>query len=127
MEGYWYGDGFHGKAENGFPDHVHATDTNKKWIDLLCSIGSVRGWRCSVSIIEPKNINHHTQYGITMIKNAVLNISDKTVINHEKYNKNTVVWCVRTTSKNIITRRHGKVTVMGNTEGWDCPSVEHLS
>ena len=70
MEGYWYGDGFHGKAENGFPDHVHATDTNKKWIDLLCSIGSVRGWRCSVSIIEPKNINHHTQYGITKIKNA---------------------------------------------------------
>ncbi len=33
------------------------------------------------------------------------------------------VWCVKTRTKNIITRRGGKVVVMGNCEGWDSPSV----
>jgi superfamily II DNA or RNA helicase len=35
-----------------------------------------------------------------------------------------VVWCVRTSSKNVITRRNGRVVVMGNCEGWDQPSVK---
>jgi hypothetical protein len=34
------------------------------------------------------------------------------------------VWCVRTRTKNIITRRNGKIIVMGNCEGWDQPSVK---
>jgi superfamily II DNA or RNA helicase len=38
--------------------------------------------------------------------------------------RDEVVWCVRTSSKNIITRRNGRVVVMGNCEGWDQPSVK---
>lgn len=34
------------------------------------------------------------------------------------------VWCVKTETRNIITRRRGTVTIMGNTEGWDDPSVD---
>lgn len=33
------------------------------------------------------------------------------------------VWCVKTSSGNIITRRNGSVTVMGNCEGFDYPEL----
>ena len=123
IEGFWFGDGRHGDGKDGLNGHFHATNTNKKLIDLFCAIGSVRGWKCTVQTINLKNKNFHTQYGLTMIKGKNINLSEKTVIKHENY-ANEEVWCVRTTSKNIITRRKGKVTVMGNTEGWDCPSVD---
>ncbi len=34
------------------------------------------------------------------------------------------VWCVRTRTGNIITRRNGCVVVLGNCEGWDEPAVK---
>lgn len=33
------------------------------------------------------------------------------------------VWCVTSTTGNIITRRNGRVTITGNTEGFDDPAV----
>lgn len=123
VEGYWYGDGFHGQAEHGMPRSIYMTDTNKEWIDLLCSIGPVRGWRCNMLARPQKNVKHKDQWGLRMIKGMPLHVSHKTNVCHETYQAEDV-WCVRTTSKNIITRRNGVVTVMGNTEGWDCPSVD---
>lgn len=123
VEGYWYGDGFHGSAKDGMPKSIMMSDTNKNWINLLCAIGSVRGWRCNMTSRPQYKEQHHHQWGLRMIKGQNLVISCKTPINQESYAQGNV-WCVRTTSKNIITRRNGYVTVMGNTEGWDCPSVD---
>lgn len=124
VEGYWYGDGFHGSAKDGMPKSIMMSDTNKNWINLLCAIGSVRGWRCNMTQLpKPVNPKHNIQWSLRMIKGQNLIISCKTPINQESYAQENV-WCVRTTSKNIITRRNGYVTVMGNTEGWDCPSVD---
>lgn len=36
------------------------------------------------------------------------------------------VWCVTTTTGNIVTRRRGTVTVTGNTEGFDAPAVSRI-
>ena len=58
-----------------------------------------------------------------MVKGRHLHISSKTPITQEAFAAEDV-WCVRTTSKNIITRRNGTVMVMGNTEGWDEPSAD---
>ena len=123
LEGFWYGDGDHHDASNGFPKSLKITNTNRKLLDIVCAIGSARGWNCAMSVIPMKNPKHRTQYGIRMIKGQKHCLSCKTEIKHEAYAPEQV-WCVRTTSKNIITRRHGKVTVMGNTEGWDCPSTD---
>jgi superfamily II DNA or RNA helicase len=123
VEGYWYGDGWHDQAESGMPDSIMMNDTKYDWINLLCSIGSVRGWRCNMMPRPSKNPKHNDQWGLRMIKGKHLNISCKTPISQESYSHEDV-WCVRTSSKNIITRRHGHVTIMGNTEGWDCPSVD---
>lgn len=37
--------------------------------------------------------------------------------------KPETVWCVKTRTRNLITRRLGTVTVMGNTEGYDDPTI----
>ena len=118
VEGYWYGDGFHGDASKGFPSNPSFRDTKKPWIELLSAVGSVRGWRCSCSppILTRKD-NHSVQYGLRMIKDGKYHISSETKIKQDHTTED--VWCVKTTSRNIITRRHGKVIVMGNTEGYD--------
>lgn len=123
VEGYWYGDGFHGQAENGMPKSIMVSDTKKGWIDTLCAIGTVRGWRCHMMPRKMKNPKHKDQWYLRMIKGMNIHLSSKTPIIHEPY-KEEHVWCVKTTSKNIITRRHGKVTIMGNTEGYDNPAID---
>lgn len=122
VEGYWYGDGWHGQAETGMSLSIMMNDTKKEWINLLCTLGSIRGWRCHMMPRPSKNPKHNDQWGLRMVKGRHLNISYKTPITHSHEQQD--VWCVRTSSKNIITRRNGYVTVMGNTEGWDCPSVD---
>ena len=123
IEGFWYGDGFHGTASAGMPRSIQLRGCYQSLFNLWCAIGSVRGWRCAMYERPQKNPKHNTQYELRMIKNMPLHISNKTVINQESY-KPESVWCVRTTSKNIITRRNGRVVVMGNTEGWDCPDTD---
>jgi len=122
IEGFWYGDGFHGKAEDGMPKSIVIRGCYQKLFNLLCAIGSVRGWRCAMYERPQRNPKHNTQYELRLVKNKPLNISCKTEVVQEDYRPENV-WCVRTTSKNIITRRNGRVVVMGNTEGWDCPAV----
>lgn len=123
VEGYWYGDGWHGQAESGMPTSVMMNDTNREWIDLLCTIGPVRGWRCNMMERPSSNPKHNDQWGLRMIKGQNLVISHKTPIVHEERTPEEV-WCVKTTSKNLITRRNGYVTVMGNTEGYDHPAID---
>lgn len=123
IDGFWRGDGFHGAADGDLPRSIVLRGCYRALFDKLCAIGAVRGWRCHLMTREQKNPKHNTQWELRMIKGRPLNISFKTIINQEEPS-NEEVWCVRTTSKNIVTRRHGVVSVMGNTEGWDCPSVD---
>lgn len=123
IEGFWYGDGWHGTTESGMPKSIYMTNTQYSILNLFCAIGSVRGWRCNINEIPQKNHKFAFQWGLRMIKGMPLHVSSKTPIIQEKHTAEDV-WCVRTTSKNIITRRNGTVTVMGNTEGWDCPSAD---
>lgn len=123
VEGFWFGDGWHGSGEDGMPDSVYLSGCYGALFDVMCAVGSVRGWRCSIFERPQKNPLHSMQYGLRMIKGRDLMISCKTKIAHEPYQEEEV-WCVRTSTKNIITRRKGRVCIMGNTEGWDCPAVD---
>lgn len=123
VEGFWFGDGWHGSGEDGMPDSVYLPGCYGALFDAMCAVGSVRGWRCSIFERPQKNPLHSMQYGLRMIKGRDLMISCKTKIAHEPYQEEEV-WCVRTSTKNIITRRKGRVCIMGNTEGWDCPAVD---
>ena len=123
VEGYWYGDGSHGQATKGRPNSLYFADTKKPWIELLCAIGSVRGWRCTVTEIPARKENHNTQWGLRMIKGKRITLSCKTPIIHEPHTEE-MVWCVTTDSHNIITRRNGKVVVTGNSIGYDDPEIQ---
>ncbi len=57
-----------------------------------------------------------------MIKGMHRALSHKTVI-HKKA-ATGIVWCVSVESENIITRRQGKVTVMGNCTGFNYPPID---
>ena len=70
VEGYWYGDGLHGQAKDGMPTSISARDTKRSWIELLCALGPLRGWRCAMHTRPQKNPKHNTQYEIRMIKHG---------------------------------------------------------
>ena len=117
VEGYWYADGHHGQAEFA-PESLFFSDTKKQWLDMLQAIGSVRGYFTRMRMVFAGNERHNPQWGLRMKKGvqfATVPIGPAADVD--------AVWCVRTTSKNIITRRRGTVAVMGNTEGWDVPDV----
>ncbi len=122
VEGYWMGDGKHGDGAK-LPVSFKFTDTKKEWIDLLSAVGSVRNWRCSANIRPSRNPKHLDQWALNMVKRRNLTISHRTPILVET-DATVPVWCVRTTSKNIITRRDGHVAVMGNTEGFDHDEID---
>lgn len=123
LEGYWYGDGDHKQALNGFPKSIHLSETSKELLELFCAIGSCRGWRCSMFTRKPNKSKHNIQYALSMQKGMKRHMNEVTKIKKEKYKKEKV-WCVTTDSGNIITRRNGRVMVMGNCEGYDEPSAD---
>lgn len=114
-EGYWLGDGFHGLFEQGVPSTLKFADTNRQWIDLLCAIGCVRNWRCSIGFIRSRNPKHKDQWRLTMVKHRPLHISCRTPVSIEA-NSSQVIWSIKTRYCGVITRRDGHVTVLGNPE-----------
>lgn len=126
--GWWYADGNHGKAENGPTGSLRITSSNRPLLDLVQAISVVRGWSSSItSAGKPQRPNHAQQWNLHLSRRVVHHIggTDTTyrIRLEETPWKPERVWCVRTEARNIITRRRGSVTVMGNTEGWDSPGV----
>jgi superfamily II DNA or RNA helicase/intein/homing endonuclease len=128
LDGYWRGDGYHGqvKADTDMPSSVCFSDTKKPWLEMLQAIGCVRGWRADLHFRPSKNANHKDQWHLRMVKNAARYLSGKTRISLQAPLINEEVWCVTTQSGNIITRRRGKVTVMGNSRGYDDPAIDTI-
>lgn len=126
VEGWWYADGDHGKGLR-VPAVLRISSTNRRLLDLVQAIAAVRGWTCTVSGGKTRNPLHAPLFKIHLSRHR----SHKTsgVRSHCRIQReatpwrNELVWCVKTDTKNIITRRRGTVTVMGNTEGFDEPSA----
>lgn len=128
IEGLWYADGDHYKADNGFTHRGRIYSVNKKLLDLLQAVGVVRGWCMNLYKGQAPRKAHHQQiWALSFHKRREYKIGGTKPsyrIQQEQLPwKPELLWCVKTTSRNIITRRRGTVTVMGNTEGFDCPEV----
>lgn len=122
LEGLWYADGNHARAEGGYPARWQLWATRKGLLDLLQAIGTVRGMNLTVRSVTPPRSEGHTQLWVLTRSASV----DHCTVRHRFEPDPTPrrpeeVWCVKTITRNIITRRNGTVTVMGNTEGWDAP------
>mgnify|MGYP000848283498 CR=1 FL=1 len=126
IEGLWMADGDHRDgsqkpARRAFRIH----NTNRALIDALQAIASARGYATAViaGFNRRKNPAHREDFVLRMTKRSTLHMS-RGRFEFEDGWREERVWCVRTRTKNIITRRGGKVLVMGNCEGFDCPAVE---
>jgi superfamily II DNA or RNA helicase len=128
LTGFWYADGSHGLASTGRPVSFSMTNTNRGLLDLLQAVASVRGWTSRIRReTAPRKAHHRQLWGITFNRRQEHLIGGVNPAN--RIHQETIpwraerVWCVKTEARNIITRRRGTVTVMGNTEGWDEPAV----
>ena len=78
--------------------------------------------RQSSGIIYKKNTMFRLYFNINKNKRGITSLDKKLRLKIEDWQQ-TKVWCVKTDTKNIITRRNGRICIMGNTEGFDEPSI----
>lgn len=128
IKGFWLADGNHGDSINKSSRGLNITNTKYELLSLLQEIGVTRGFRMSISKLAPPKKKHHKQlYKLTYShqKNSSINNRYKII---EENHKPERVWCVSTSSTNIITRRKGKVMVMGNclSTGYDNPEIDAI-
>lgn len=121
MRGLWMADGEHGDSINP-PETMTAAGINIDLFDLLQAIGSCRGYRISIHFRKTTS-NHHTPLMKLSARRAVAHATTKHCLRYEDGWKQERVWCVTSTTGNIVTRRKGTVTVTGNTEGFDVPET----
>lgn len=126
LEGLWYADGDHLLAEEGFPDQFQIYGATLPLLETIQSVATVRGWTCSLrKDTPPRKENHRQLYRLSFhrrIEHRMGGTDPRYRIQKETSPwRPEKVWCVRTETRNIITRRNGSVTVMGNTEGFDAP------
>jgi superfamily II DNA or RNA helicase len=128
LTGLWYADGLHGQAAAGRPKSFPIFSANRQLLDLLQAIASVRGWTTAITKGHaPAKPNHRQMWTLLFTPQTEHQIGGTNpqwrIQREDSLWRTERVWCVKTESKNIITRRRGTVTVMGNTEGWDEPAV----
>src|SRR5690606_30902686 len=122
LEGFHAADGNHGNYNKLFDVPSQIFNTNKKLLDLLQAIGSCRGLTLSISSYKQRQ-RYKRLYKLS-ISNKVFHKATNVVPKLVRKEEST--WCVTVPKGNIVTRRNGKVTIMGNclTTGFDFPELE---
>ena len=93
---------------------------SKKLADLLQAIGVCRGYKINITEVGRKD--HKTLYKLSLSDKRYHELAnDRLRIEEEQSNE--TVWCVTMPKGNIVTRRNGRVTIMGNC-GFDYPELD---
>jgi len=123
-------DGNHGdgSGENRKQKGNTIHNTNISLLNYLQTICVTRGIKCNITKkSKPKNKKHNQMYCLNYSFSNHCTINNRIKVKKEGFKKEKV-WCVSTTSTNIITRRKGKVMVMGNClkQGFDYPLLSSI-
>jgi len=122
IRGYWMADGCdHGNRISPPTNCIRICGAREKLLSHIQAIACVRGYRASLRV-RP-NGKDRVLWFLSMTKKSE-HIMTKYTMQKETDWKAEKVWCVTSTTGNIITRRKGAVTITGNTEGYDNPAVE---
>jgi hypothetical protein len=109
LHGFWMSDGNHRQG---------IYNARTRLLDRIQAVAAARGYRT--------NLRPTTTEGVARL--SVVDRPTFSIGTHrlalEEADRDERVWCVRTRTGNIITRRNGSVVVLGNCEGWDQPSVK---
>lgn len=126
--GLWMSDGNHGQGEMKKSMSIYSA--NKRFIDTIQAIATCRGYQTKLSTNNRREINQNWNDISTLYlrksDNPKFGVSAARQCNNlkqEEFSETEEVWCVKSTSGNIIARRGGKVFVTGNCEGYDDPSI----
>lgn len=96
---------------------TYKTATNNKiFADFIQEICIPRGLRCNISTLKNKSGNNIYMIYITDTQEKTVTRDGKRPSFIREDYKFEDVWCVETPSKTIITRRNGKVLIMGNCQ-----------
>jgi superfamily II DNA or RNA helicase len=125
LDGYHLADGIHhGDSVKGLNVH-RVCSVRKNTLDLIQAIATCRGIRTVVTKLSlPRKQNHKQQWSLSWNLNAKKISTFKNRFSIEPNPMPERVWCVKSTSGFIITRRNGCVAVVGNCEGFDARRVD---
>ncbi len=121
--GFWLGDGNHGNdgIYNPSEKTICLFQANPAVLDVIQAVAVCRKYK---SYLSYKSNGEKFSIGTLFLsKKSTHRIASRHSWKEEDGYTPERVWCVKTSSGNIITRRNGSVTVMGNCEGFDFPEL----
>jgi superfamily II DNA or RNA helicase len=123
--GLWYSDGDHGNGAKR-PNSYRIFGANRKFFDLFQAVATCRNYKTHLWIDPPRKANHRPLCNLSLYKRAGFMLADNTLQFETDVWRPEKVWCVTSTSGNVVTRRNGTVTMMGNSEGFDLPEIDTI-
>jgi superfamily II DNA or RNA helicase len=127
LEGFWLADGNHGTGNGNASRGTFVTGAQLQFYELLQAVGACRGYRFTLTERPaPTAINHKQQWTLSWKLATQVQLLRETMSVETDYEEEDT-WCVTSSTGNIITRRSGKVVVMGNTTGFDAPQTDLVS
>ena len=122
-EGLHRADGPHG--DTGTRPSSWITTANYEFGSLLQAIAVCRGYASSLRLTNRATSRHRARYNLTISPRDTVTLGSKhapqIALEHAE---NERIWCVTVPSGYIVTRRAGRVMVVGNTKGFDVPQVQ---
>lgn len=117
LEAIHLGDGHKQRNQSWTQRSYHISKGNKIFIERLQIMAIQRGWRANISVDTKTNKN--PIYTIHLKKQGFVRVGSQSG-NHSVWIKepfsNEKCWCVQTEFETIVTRRNGKVAVLGNCQ-----------
>jgi len=116
MSGLWDGDGFKKKGADYRPQTMQIITVRSVLADRLQALAAVNGVMCNLRHYDPPGgaRQYHLSFKDQDWRHG--GGTGRAVAFHVSGATDEEVWCVETTTGNIVTRRRGKVAVMGNCQ-----------
>jgi len=125
LEGFWMADGNHGDGMKPSGRGRSVIGAQKQLYDMLQAIGVCRGFSMTIHSRSRtrENPRHAKQYRLSWRK-ATRRKFLRERPRFEAGWKPEEVWCVTSSTGYIVTRRNGRVAIVGNTTGFDYPKLD---
>ncbi len=110
---------YHGDGNKHFTTSYHIGKGNKVFIERLQMMAIQRGYRASVSVVEYNEVRKCKLWVIHLKKQDFVNVGSV----YEKHARweveersDELCWCVQNELGTLVTRRNGKVAIVGNCQ-----------
>lgn len=117
LEAVNLGDGHKQTNQSWIQRSYHISKGNKTFIERLQMMAIQRGWRANIT--EDTVTNHTPLYTIHMKKQNFIKVgsfAEKHTAWRKEPHSDEKCWCVQTELGTIVTRRKGKVAIVGNCQ-----------